>query len=192
MRLAIMASGSGSNFEAIVKACKEKKLQSSVEILIVDKKDAYVINRAKELNIHYKVLELKDFDSKEDYEKDIVKTFKNLRIDLVCLAGYMKIVSHTLLNSFEGKIINIHPSLLPKYPGKDGLEQALKANEENVGITIHYVNKDIDAGKIIKQISFSVVNKTKEEIVKELHYKEHLLYIDVLKTMEENYEKSIN
>ncbi len=192
MRLAIMASGSGSNFEAIAKACKEKVLHSSVEILIVDKKDAYVISRAKKLNINYKVLEIKDFNSKEDYEKEIVKIFINLKIDLVCLAGYMKIISHTLLNNFEGKIINIHPSLLPKYPGKDGLEQALRANEENIGITIHYVNKDIDAGKIIKQISFSVVNKTKEEIVKELHYKEHLLYIDVLKNMEDNYEKSIN
>ncbi len=192
MRLAIMASGNGSNFEAIVKACKKNKLQSSVEILVVDKKDAYAINRAKYLNINYKVLELKDFDSKEDYEKEIVKIFKNLRIELVCLAGYMKIVSHTLLNSFEGNIINIHPSLLPKYPGIDGLEQALKANEENIGITIHYVNKDIDAGKIIKQISFSVVKKTKEEIIKELHRKEHLLYIDVLKKLEENYEKSIN
>lgn len=192
MRLAIMASGNGSNFEAIVKACKKNKLQSSVEILVVDKKDAYAINRAKYLNINYKVLELKDFDSKEDYEKEIVKIFKNLRIELVCLAGYMKIVSNTILNSFEGNIINIHPSLLPKYPGIDGLEQALKANEENIGITIHYVNKDIDAGKIIKQISFSVVNKTKEEIIKELHRKEHLLYIDVLKKLEENYEKSIN
>ncbi len=192
MRLAIMASGNGSNFEAIVKACKKNKLQSSVEILVVDKKDAYAINRAKYLNINYKVLELKDFDSKEDYEKEIVKIFKNLRIELVCLAGYMKIVSNTILNSFEGNIINIHPSLLPKYPGIDGLEQALKANEENIGITIHYVNKDIDAGKIIKQISFSVVKKTKEEIIKELHRKEHLLYIDVLKKLEENYEKSIN
>ncbi len=192
MRLAIMASGNGSNFEAIVKACKKNKLQSSVEILVVDKKDAYAINRAKYLNINYKVLELKDFDSKDDYEKEIVKIFKNLRIELVCLAGYMKIVSNTILNSFEGNIINIHPSLLPKYPGIDGLEQALKANEENIGITIHYVNKDIDAGKIIKQISFSVVKKTKEEIIKELHRKEHLLYIDVLKKLEENYEKSIN
>ncbi len=192
MRLVVLASGDGSNFEAIVKATKERKIKSKVVLLIVDKADAYAIKRAQKLNVDYQIINLSDFASKEDYEFYIVSLIKKVKGDLICLAGYMKIVSKVFLEHYEGKIINIHPSLLPDYPGKDALKQSLQAKEKVIGATVHYVNKYVDDGEIIDQISFNIETLKEQEIINELHKKEHLLYTRVIKKMEEDYEKSIN
>lgn len=113
MRLAVFASGSGTNFEAIVKSCLKGEISCQVEILICDKKDAYVLTRAKNLKIRTFVFDPHSYKKRSDYEKEIVKILRDLKIDLICLAGYMRIVGNTLLDAYKDRIINIHPALLP-------------------------------------------------------------------------------
>ena len=117
MRLAVFASGSGTNFEAIVKSCLKGEISCQVEILICDKKDAYVLTRAKNLKIRTFVFDPHSYKKRSDYEKEIVKILRDLKIDLICLAGYMRIVGNTLLDAYKDRIINIHPALLPSFKG---------------------------------------------------------------------------
>ena len=124
--LVVFASGNGSNFEAIAKACINKKIDAKVLLLVCDKKDAYAIKRAERLGIESFVVSPKDFPSKDDYEKAIADKLSSYNIDLICLAGYMRIIGKELLSKYEGIIINTHPSLLPSFRGKDAIEQAME------------------------------------------------------------------
>ncbi len=179
-KIAIFASGSGSNFEAIVKAVEENKIKASVEILICDKKNAYVIERAKNHNIKTFVFSAKNYESKELYETEIVEILDSLQIDLVCLAGYMKIVGKVLLSSYEGKIINIHPALLPSFKGAHGILDAFNYGVKVFGVTVHYVNGGVDEGKIIMQRGFEYYGNDIEEVEEQIHKIEHVLYIEAI------------
>ncbi|MFV0288970.1 MAG: phosphoribosylglycinamide formyltransferase [Mycoplasmatales bacterium] len=186
MQLVIMASGDGSNFEAIAKACQSGQLKATVKLLICDKEDVNVLKRAQKYNIKTEIVLLKNFTSKQEYEKKIVKLIKKENPDLICLAGYMKIINETILQAYEGKIINIHPSLLPQYKGKDAVYNALANQEVEIGATVHYVNQYIDDGRIIDQIKFNIAGLTEVEVFQKLHTHEHLLYIRVLKQFYQN------
>ncbi len=181
MRIIIMASGSGSNFAAIYQAIKTKQIPVEFCTLIVDKPDAYAIDRAKTLGANYHVVDFKKYQTKVDYEQTILDILNKYQPDLICLAGYMKIVGATILNQYEGKIINIHPSLLPKFPGKTALDDALLAGEKEIGITTHYVDSGVDTGQIIKQTKFTIGEMTREQIEQKLHKLEHQLYIETIK-----------
>lgn len=178
--LVVFASGSGSNFEAIAKACINKKIDAQVLLLVCDKKDAYAIKRAKRLGIESFVVSPKDFPSKEDYEKAIVAKLSQYNIDLICLAGYMRIIGVELLSKYEGIIINTHPSLLPSFRGKDAIEQAMNFGVKVFGITIHYVDNSLDGGKIIAQKSLEYRGKDIEYLKKRLLKIEHKLYVDTI------------
>ena len=176
-RLAVFASGSGSNFEAIQQAILDKIIEDAEIVLMVcDKPNAYVIDRAKNHNIRSFVFNAKNYKSKNEYEAEIVNLLDELIIDLVCLAGYMKIVGETLLNSYEGKIINIHPALLPSFKGAHGILDAFNYGVKVFGVTIHYVNSGIDEGKIISQKAFEYYGNDIEEIETMIHKVEHELY----------------
>ena len=127
-RIAVFASGNGSNFQVIAE-------QFPVEFVFSDHRDAYVLERAKNLGVASHAFELKEFDNKEAYEEAIVKLLDEHQIDLVCLAGYMKIVGPTLLAAYEGRIINIHPAYLPEFPGAHGIEDAWNAGVDQSGVT---------------------------------------------------------
>ena len=176
-RLVVFASGSGSNFEAIQQAILDKKIEDAEIVLMVcDKPNAYVIERAKNHNIRSFVFNAKNYKSKSEYEAEIVNLLDELKIDLVCLAGYMKIVGETLLNSYEGKIINIHPALLPSFKGAHGILDAFNYGVKVFGVTIHYVNSGIDEGKIISQKAFEYYGNDIEELETMIHKVEHELY----------------
>lgn len=145
-RIAVFASGNGSNFQAIVNAVKRSELNASITLLVSDKPGAYVIDRAMKEEIPTFVFAAKNYQEKADYEREILKHLKTNKIDLIVLAGYMRLVGGTLLQAFAGKIINIHPSLLPAFPGKDAIGQALEAGVSQTGITIHYVDAGMDTG----------------------------------------------
>lgn len=183
MRIIIMASGNGSNFSAIYQAIKNKEIPAEFVTLIVDKKEAYAIERAKQLGAKYEIVNFSEFANKADYEKSLLAVLKKNKPDLICLAGYMKIIGPTILNEYEGKIINIHPSLLPKYPGKSALDDALMAGEKTIGVTVHFVDHGVDTGKIINQTAFSINGLAKVEIEQKLHNIEHELYIKTIKTL---------
>ncbi len=190
MNLAIFASGNGTNFQAIANAIKEGKIQNAkIKILIVDHEDAYAIKRAESLHIPYKVFLLKNYPGKKEYEEDILSTLKENSIDLICLAGYMKIISETLLSDYENKIINIHPALLPSFKGAHGIQDAFDYGCKVFGVTIHYVSKELDGGKIIAQRAFEYDGDDVEELEKKIHEVEHVLYPETINRLINKEEK---
>ena len=179
-RIAIFASGSGTNFEALV---NETYKNGQIVLLVCDKPNAYVIERAKNHNINYFIVELKKFENKEAYEKAIVDKLNEEKIDLVLLAGYMKIVDKTLLDAYEGRIVNIHPALLPSFKGAHGIKDAYDYGVKIMGVTIHYVNKEVDGGKIIAQDCFHLNGETLDEAEEKIHAIEHKLFPATLKKL---------
>lgn len=181
MRIAVFASGNGTNYEAIVRAAKEKRLNAEVSLLICDKPKAYVIERAKKYNTPTFVFRLGKYDSKASYEEAILKVLKEYKIDLICLAGYMKFCGPTLLNAYPNKIINIHPALLPAFKGAHAILDAYNYGVKVYGVTIHYVSEEIDGGKIISQgvIDYKEGDSL-EQIEEKIHQLEHILYVDTI------------
>lgn len=181
MRFAIFASGNGSNFEAIAKAYQNGEVSGELVCLFCDKKEAFVIERAKQLGIPYFVLEKNKEQSKGAYEKQILEILTNEEIELIVLAGYMKIIGSTMLNQYNGKIINLHPSLLPKYPGNKSIKEAYESSDKKTGITIHLVDEGVDTGPIIYQESIFIDrSKTLDEFEKKMHQLEHRVLPTIL------------
>lgn len=183
-KLVIFASGSGTNFEAIVEAITNKEIDATISLLVCDKPKAYAVQRAKNHNIPCLALKLKDFSSKEEYETAIVKELDKISPDLICLAGYMKFCGKVLLDKYEGKIINIHPALLPSFPGAHGIADAYNYGVKVFGVTIHYVDSGVDSGKIIAQEAFNYTEgDSLEEVEKKIHAIEHKLYPKTIKKL---------
>ncbi|WP_288962328.1 phosphoribosylglycinamide formyltransferase [uncultured Streptococcus sp.] len=176
-KIAVFASGNGSNFQVIAE-------QFPVEFVFSDHRDAYVLERAEKLGVTAHAFELKEFDSKVDYEKAIVALLEKYDIDLVCLAGYMKIVGTTLLKAYEGRIINIHPAYLPEFPGAHGIDDAWEAGVDQSGVTIHWVDSGVDTGTVIKQVRVSrLAGDTIESFEARIHENEYKLYPEVLESL---------
>ena len=181
-KIVVFASGSGSNFEAIVKKLHGKICE--VALLFCDKPGAYCLERAKNLGIKGLQLTLKDFPSKACYELEIIKHLKEIDPDLLVLAGYMKLIGETLLNEYESKIINIHPSLLPAFPGKDSIGDAIRYGVKVMGVTVHYVDAGMDTGGIIDQDSFKRDdNETEARSRERIQTIEHELYPKVIEKL---------
>lgn len=181
MKLAIFASGNGSNFQAIAEAILEGKIADcQLKLLLVDHKDIYAIERAKKLHVPYEVVLLKDFANKKDYEERIISILHKYDVDFIALAGYMKIVSETLLNAYKNRIINIHPALLPSFKGAHGIQDAFDYGCKVFGVTIHYVSAELDGGKIIAQKAFEYYGDDIDELEKKIHAVEHELYPNTL------------
>ncbi len=178
--LAVFASGTGTNFVAIAKACESGWLKARVAVMVCDKPGAAVIQRARELGIETFVFNPKDYASKADYEAEIVQLLDARKVDLVCLAGYMRIVGETLLNAYEGRIINIHPSLLPSFKGAHAVEDAVAYGVKVYGITIHWVNADLDGGRIIAQRAFPYEGSDPAEVHRIGQKIEHELYVETI------------
>ena len=182
-KIAIFASGSGSNFEAIANACNKGRINAKVALCVCDHPGAYVTERAKRLGIPVLELRPKSYPSKADYEKTVLEALKKYEVEFIALAGYMRIVGETLLNSYEGKIINIHPSLLPAFPGVDAIGQALKYGVKVFGVTVHYVDSTLDGGKIISQAAIPYDGDDREELEAMIHAREHALYVSTLRSL---------
>lgn len=176
-RIAVLASGNGSNFQVIAE-------QFKVTLLVSDHSDAYVLERAQNLQVPSYSFELKEFEDKVAYETEIVKLLDHYNIDLVCLAGYMKIVGPTFLKAYEGRIINIHPAFLPEFPGAHGIEDAWSAGVEESGVTIHWVDSGIDTGKVIAQVRVPrLKNDTFESFEMRIHEAEYKLFPNVIRRL---------
>ena len=176
-KIAVFASGNGSNFQVIAE-------QFPVEFVFSDHRDAYVLERAEKLGVPSYAFEIKEFTSKIDYEKALVDLLDQHEIDLVCLAGYMKIVGPTLLAAYEGRIINIHPAYLPEFPGAHGIEDAWEAGVDQSGVTIHWVDSGVDTGQVIKQVRVPrLADDTLESFEFRIHETEYQLYPEVLDSL---------
>ena len=175
--LGILISGRGSNMEAIIKACQANQIKATVTVVISDKKNAKGIAIAKALGITTFVLDINDFSTKQDYEADICRILKGCSVDLVCLAGYMKIVGETILDAFKNRVINIHPSLLPAFKGVNAQKQALDYGVQFAGCSVHYVNDVLDGGPLILQDIVEVSDDdTEQTLSKKILKKEHIIY----------------
>ncbi|MDL2308745.1 phosphoribosylglycinamide formyltransferase [Bacteroidales bacterium OttesenSCG-928-B11] len=181
MKIAVFASGNGSNFEAIQQAIIEERLDAEIAMLVSDQPDCYAIERAKNHHIEIFSFFAKDYPAKEVYELEITRLLKEKNIELIVLAGYMRIIGPVLMSHFENRIINIHPSLLPAFPGLHAIDQAYQYGVKVFGVTIHYVDTGIDTGKIIAQDCFHVnEGETIEEVETRIHQLEHQLYPETI------------
>ncbi|MBL7684409.1 MAG: phosphoribosylglycinamide formyltransferase, partial [Deltaproteobacteria bacterium] len=153
LKLAILASGNGSNFQAIIDSIQSKKLDATIQLLISDQPTAYALKRAEQHHIPSHVFTRKNFSDTLSFEKIIVETLKQSEVDWVVLAGYMRILSPFFVQSFPQKILNIHPSLLPAFPGLNAIGQAFDYGCKVTGCTVHLVDEGCDTGAIIGQRS---------------------------------------
>jgi phosphoribosylglycinamide formyltransferase-1 len=186
-RIAIFASGSGTNFQAIVDAVKRGDLQAEVALLVCDRPEAKVVERAKKEQIPSFVFRPKDYPSKADFEQEILQQLKEKQIQFIVLAGYMRLIGPTLLRAYEGRMVNIHPSLLPAFPGKDAIGQAYRAGVKVTGVTVHYVDEGMDTGPIIAQRAIEIYEgEALESVEARIHAIEHELYPEVLKKLLEH------
>jgi len=181
--LAIFASGTGTNFTAIAAACVRKELDARVALLVCDKPGAPVLQRAREFGVETFVFNPKEYADKAAYEAEIVRLLDSKGIDLVCLAGYMRLVGETLLGAYEGRIINTHPSLLPSFKGAHAIEEAVAYGVKVHGFTIHWVSAELDGGKIIAQRAFPYEGSDPEEVRRIGQPIEHELYVQTIKQL---------
>jgi phosphoribosylglycinamide formyltransferase 1 len=176
-RIAVFASGSGSNFQAIADAVENETLKAEIQLLVCDKPGAKVIERARKLNIPIFTFVPNTFASKVHFEKEIVNELEAHSVEFIVLAGYMRLIGNVLLDAYEGRIVNIHPSFLPAFPGKDAVGQALEANVAETGVTVHYVDSGMDTGPIIEQVKIPVLpGDTRETLQQRIQKAEHQLY----------------
>jgi len=189
--IAIFASGSGSNFEAIVNAAEKGEIPAKISLLVCDRPEAYVIIRARTHGVPVFAFSPKDYAGKEAYEAEILERLRASDIHLIALAGYMRMVGETLLEAYPNRIVNIHPSLLPAFPGKDAIARAYQSGAKQTGVTVHYVDAGMDTGPVIAQRDVKVLEEDTEESLEErIHQTEHLLYIQTLKSLLEQGEES--
>ncbi|PKR76554.1 phosphoribosylglycinamide formyltransferase [Halalkalibacillus sediminis] len=176
-RIAIFASGSGSNFESIVQASRVQESGYEVVYLFSDRPKAFVLERAKKFGIEADAFSPKDFSDKIEYESKVLSLLQEKKIDLVVLAGYMRLIGPTILREFEGRIMNIHPSYLPAFPGKDAIGQALDSAALDTGVTVHFVDDGMDTGPIIEQVKIQIEKQdTYESLQEKIQKVEHELY----------------
>ncbi|WP_010013447.1 phosphoribosylglycinamide formyltransferase, partial [Loigolactobacillus coryniformis] len=189
-KLAIFASGNGSNFEALVTGIQQQKLAAQVVLLVCDQPTAPVIQRAQRLKIPVWTAEFKQFADKAAFETTILAQLRQHEVELILLAGYMRIIGPTLLQAYPQRIINIHPALLPKFPGRHGIEDAFAAGVTETGVTIHYVDAGVDSGPIIQQAMVPVKSQdTLASLSRRIHRTEHRLY---LQSLVKNIRREIN
>lgn len=179
-KIAIFASGSGSNFTALEAACRNGEIAAEVVLMVTDKPQAFVVQRANEANIPVAAFEPKTFESKELYEQAVLQAVKEAGAEWLILAGYMRLIGSTLLTAYPNKIVNIHPSLLPSFPGKDAIGQAVQHGVKVTGVTVHYVDAGMDTGPILAQRAVEVVDENEEATAQAIHAVEHELYKETL------------
>jgi phosphoribosylglycinamide formyltransferase-1 len=186
LNLGVLASGRGSNLQAIVDEIEVGRLNATIKILVVDNPDAYAIERAKKYGIEYLVMSPKEYSSKDDYFVKIAEELKKRDVGLVILAGFMRIVRKPLIDTFPNRVMNIHPALLPSFPGLHGQRQALEYGVRISGCTVHFVDEGMDTGPIIIQAAVPISQDDTEETLSERILKlEHKIYPEAIRLFSE-------
>jgi phosphoribosylglycinamide formyltransferase-1 len=181
LRLGVLASGRGSNLQSIMDAAAAGKIKAEVVAVISDNKDAFALERARKASIPALRVNPKNFGSKDEYERAIVKLLKEHDVQLVCLAGYMRIVGKVILDAFPNRVINIHPALLPSFPGLHGQQQAWEYGVKYSGCTVHFVDEGMDTGPIIIQAVVPVFdNDTADTLAARILEQEHMIYPEAI------------
>ena len=191
MRAVILISGNGSNLQSLID--NAKKIDLEICSVISNKEDAFGLKRAKRANINAHFIDPNLYKSREDFDKQLITIIDKLNISLIVLAGYMRILSSDFIHHFSGKILNIHPSLLPKFPGLNTHRKAIDAKEKYHGATVHFVTEELDGGPIISQeiVEIDPID-TEYSLAQKVLEKEHILYPRVIHWYTQNRLKLIN
>ena len=186
-KLAVLVSGRGSNLQAIIDSIDREELDAHLSIVISNTKDAMALKRAEKHGIKTIFIDPSNYLSSKEYDKALVLKLKEFSIDLICLAGYMRILGEEVIQTFEKKIINIHPSLLPAFPGMNAQKQAINHGVKFSGCTVHFVDFGVDTGPIILQTVVPVYdNDDEKSLSKRILEQEHYLYPKAIKMIQEN------
>lgn len=182
LALGVLASGRGSNLQAIMDACDNGELPAEVKVVISDQPDAFALERARQRGIPAHFVNIKDYPDKAAYEQAVVELLQGQGVQLVCLAGYMRLVGPTMLQAYPQRIMNIHPSLLPSFPGLKAHQQALDYGVKLSGCTVHFVDEGMDTGPIILQAAVPVMDDDDEDSLSaRILEHEHRLYPQAIK-----------
>lgn len=177
--VAVFVSGGGTNLQAIIDSNIES---AEIAVVICNKPDAYAIKRAHNHNIHVELVDHRKYSSREDFEKEIVNRLEQYRIDLIVLAGFMRILSPYIVRKYKNRIINLHPALLPSFPGMHSARQALEYGVKFTGCTVHFVDEGVDTGPIIIQAVVPVEDDdTEDSLLEKIHEKEHVIYPEAVR-----------
>jgi formyltetrahydrofolate-dependent phosphoribosylglycinamide formyltransferase len=183
-KIAVLISGTGSNMEAIASACRDKKLDAEIAVVISDNPDAPGLKKARSRGLPVFASPYAKAASREENEAPIIEVIKKARADWIVLAGYMRILSASFVSTFPGRIVNIHPALLPAFPGAHAIRDALEAYADFTGVTIHIVDELVDHGTIIAQEEVPILpGDTEETLAPRIHAVEHKLYPKTLQEL---------
>jgi len=186
-KIGVLISGTGSNLKAIINNCNNKNINASISFVISDNPEALGLQIAKENGILIKVINFKEFKKRKDFDQALLNFLSSNELDLIVLAGFMKILPRMITDKFKGRIVNIHPSILPKYPGTQTHAKVMKNKDRFHGVSIHFVNEILDSGQLIAQgIINTKPNQSESNLIKRIHKVEHLLYPKVIKYLCEN------
>jgi phosphoribosylglycinamide formyltransferase 1 len=176
LKLGVMASGSGTNFEAIAQAIADEKLNAEIRVVVYNNPDAKVRSRAEKWNVPAVLLDHRQYKKREDLDRAIIEVFQANDIDLIVMAGWMRIITQVLLDAYPDRVINIHPSLLPSFKGIHAIEQALAAGVKITGCTVHFASLEVDSGKIIMQAAVPILpDDTLETLHARIQIQEHTI-----------------
>ncbi len=186
LKLGVLASGRGSNFQSIIDAAESGRLGASVEVLVVDNPSAFAIKRAENHNIQHLFINPRDFASKDDFFVKIAAELKGRGVGLVILAGFMRIVRKPLLDAFPMRVMNIHPALLPSFPGLHGQSQTIDYGVKISGCTVHFVDEGMDTGPVIIQAAVPVLPRdTEEKLSARILSLEHKIFPEAIRLFSE-------
>jgi len=186
LRIGVLASGRGSNFQSIIDEIESDRLKAEIVLLITDNPSAFAIERARKHGVEYLVVQPKEYPSKDDYFVRIADALKKKNVELVVLAGFMRIVGKPVIGAFPNRIMNIHPALLPSFPGLHGQKQAVDYGAKISGCTVHFVDEGMDTGPIIIQAAVPVFQSDTEETLSERILKyEHRIYPEAIRLFSE-------
>ena len=174
LKIGVLASGKGTNFQELINLSEKGELDIEIKVLITNKEDAGCIKRAQNAGIPRKIIRDKDYSQKELFELEIINTLINYDVELVVMAGWMKIVTPFFINKFKNKIINIHPSLLPAYKGGSAIKDSILNGSKITGCSVHFVEEEVDSGSLIMQAALSILNDDNfETLSKKIQILEH-------------------
>jgi len=191
-KLAILGSGSGSNMQSILDAIQQGSLEAEIVLVASDNPSGYILNRAQKANIPTCIIDCHGYKSKfpKAEQESLAQKLKDLEVDLICLAGFMRLVGPALLSEFPDRILNIHPSLLPNYPGLHAWEQAIDDQASESGCTVHYVDAGMDTGEIISQSKVLILPEdTPQTLHARIQIEEHQLYPTTISRVLKNLEE---
>lgn len=186
IKIAVLCSGSGTNLQAIIDKVKSRYIPAKIAFVLSDNRDAFALERARKAGIETVVLNPKDYKSREDFDKEVIKNLKKNDVQLVVLAGFMRLLSSHFIKEYKNRIMNVHPSLLPSFKGTHGIKDALQYGVKVTGPTVHFVDEELDHGPIILQSCVEVKDgDTGETLLGRVHKEEHKIYPEAIKLFAE-------